>query len=223
VTLTPTAFGGSFVGWKGIPGKLRPQWCLTTVVCSYAVESGSTWLKAAFTPVELAFDSTSGGSVEVLTPGSPCGRNCYRYEYGSLVRIRAHNNEGFSFYQWYGRCERIGAGCRFNIDDNVKVSAIFSCNFSPCKIEQPVTTSLPVTVVVRGPGTAVYRGLACRGRCRKYVPKLDLLSIEARPNQGASIAGWSGTVNCSGSGNRCSFPVFADASGSGPTVYVDFR
>jgi hypothetical protein len=178
------------------------------------------WINAVFSPVELSVGSNGGGGVELVTPGSDCGQGCRRYEYGTSVVIRAHHGDGYSFSSWYGGCEGIGPGCRFSMFDNRRISAIFRCEMEVCTSQDPITTAVRVAVVVRGPGSVVYRGISCPPTCSKDVPKRSTVSIEARPNQGASVARWS---HCPGTSTRCSFPVFADARGNGPTVYVDFR
>jgi hypothetical protein len=107
--------------------------------------------------------------------------------------------------------------------DNRSISAIFGCHLEVCSIQQPVTRDVTITVVTHGRGSAVVRGSLCRDQCTKTAPKLAMVTIEARPDPGASATGWRSTsVRCSYPGTRCSFPAFNDARGNGPRIDVYF-
>lgn len=218
VSLTPT--GSGFVGWRTIRGRADFR-CGNVLVCRSTV-SGTMGIKAAYTPVELSVDSTAGGSVDIETPGTSCGNGCRRYAYGGQAVVRAHAEPGYSFAGWSGVCAGIGEGCRITIYDNLLAFAVFRCDGDVCHTKDPVTTDVPVTVVVRGHGSAVYRGIECRSTCTRSFAKRSLLSIDAKPYQGASVMSWSGSVNCAASGTRCSFPVFRGADGRHPVVVIDF-
>jgi hypothetical protein len=223
VTLVPSsAPGSSFQGWKRI-GSLPGNCSYVGANCTTIV-TGTEALKAAFSPVELSVGANSGGSVKIVTPGgSPCGTGCARFPYGGSAAIEARNQTGYSFDGWYGGCEGIGWSCTVGLSDNRSISATFGCHLEVCSISQPVTSDVAITIVTHGHGSALLRGSVCRGQCIKNAQKLSMVSIEARPDAGASPTGWSSTgVRCSTSGTRCSFPAFNDAYGHGPRVDVYF-
>jgi hypothetical protein len=222
VTLTPSsAPGSSFQGWRRLNGLSSSCYFLGTT-CQTVV-TGSVGFKAAFSPVELTVASTAGGSVEIATPGGACGKGCGIFSYGSSAVVRAHNEDGYSFDGWTGICQGIGSGCRFTLFDNQSVSAFFGCHLSACSTQEPITTWVSVTITTHGPGSAMFLGRLCTGRCTRSAPQLSMVSVEARANPGASSSvAWNGSVRCA-AGGRCSFPAFSDARGHGPRLDVYFR
>ena len=107
---------------------------------------------------------------------------------------------------------------------NRSLSASFNCLMDVCQTQDPITHDVPVTVTVRGPGSVSFRGIVCRTRCSKTAPEMSLVSLAAQANPGASVAGWSGNVNCgSGPATGCSFPAFYDRYGRGPKLTIEFR
>jgi hypothetical protein len=222
VDLVPSWISGSsFRGWKSING--LPGSCYYLGYTCRTKVSGSEWLDAAFSPVELTVSSTSGGSVDIETPGQSCGTGCGLYPYGSRADIEAHAQDGYSFDGWSGGCQGTGPGCSVNLSDNRSLSAIFGCHLDVCSLQQPITASVSVTVTTSGRGQASFLGRVCRGRCTVWAPQLSMVSVGAQPDQGASLSRWSGTVNCASAGTRCNFPAFAGARGLGPSLTVTFR
>jgi len=222
VDLVPSwASGSSFQGWKLISG--LPGWCHFIGSTCRTTVNGSEGLKAAFSPVQLVVGWTPGGRVDILTPGSSCGGGCALYPYGSTADIQAHAQDGYSFDGWSGVCQGIGASCRIGLSDNRSTTAVFGCHLDVCSLQQPITASVSVTVTTHGSGQASFLGRLCRGRCTVTAPQLSMVSVESRPDPGASLSGWSGSVRCAAAGTRCSFPAFANAYGAGPRVDVYFR
>ena len=223
VDLVPSwTSGSSFQGWKTLNG--LPGWCQYLGNTCRTTVNGTEGLKAAFSPVQLTVGSTSGGWVDILTPGRSCGRGCAVYPYGATARIQANAQGGYSFDGWSGNCQGFGTGCIVSLWDNRSIDAAFGCHLDVCSSQDPITASVPVTVTTHGGGQALFLGRVCRGRCTVSVPQLSMVSVESRPDPGASLANIvSSAVRCGVKGPRCSFPAFADARGFGPRLDVYFR
>lgn len=153
-------------------------------------------------PVEyftLTAEPPEGGSI-VLTKGTGlnCGEDCEEaFVPGTEVTIKAEAEPGWFFRRWEGECSGQRASCKFKIDRNSRVFAVFRKNAENAELAVQVKSE------EGGLGTVTSNpeGLSCPGTCFALFPVNRRVRLDANPSELSQFKQWEGA--CTSTTTSC--------------------
>ncbi len=192
--------GWSFLGWGGA--------CSGVGGCSVTLNRSAA-VTAAF-GLRLAVGTTGGGTVASEPGGIACGGDCEEiYPAGSVVRLTAAADPGWTFVGWSGACVGTGA-CTVTMTQTQAVGAIFGF-------------SLLVRTTGKGIVSSEPAGISCPTDCRGAYAAGSVVTLRAQPS--STFLGWAGA--CAGTaGDVCRVVVDRPVSvsaGFGARLNVEIR
>lgn len=133
---------------------------------------------------------TGSGRVTSAPAGIDCGSDCTgNFPGGTGVTLTATAGKNSVFTRWSGACTGT-QGCVVTLDEAKAVTAMFT-----------KTYPLIVAKTGAGSGTVVGQGIDCGDYCTKNFAGGTLVTLTAKPAEGSTFLGWSGSSEaCSGSG-----------------------
>jgi len=171
----------AFVGWGGACSGAGG--CVTTMSADRSVS-------ATFETRRHDLDVSVSGPGEVSGAGIDCGADCSEtYDHGTMVTLTASATGVGSFVGWGGACASEPTSvCTVNMTAARSVSASFASG-----------NTLVVTVVGGGEVSSTPGGIDCPGDCEQGYGDGVMVTLNATPDPGFELVGWSGA--CSGTGS----------------------
>ena len=210
VTLTAVQSPGStFAGWSGDAAS-----CGRSPTCEITLSSPLVTAEATFTRnrVRVTVELAGRGTGEVTSPPGgircPAGACSADFDELSSVRLTANPSPTSMFARWE-LVPSCGSGlvCTFDADAPITIRAVF--DLAPVRL----------TVTKTGAGAGIVREdvmgalrIDCGADCTEDVTPGDTVPLIAVPQYGSEFVGWSGTGECTGSGNPCTATIGADAT-----------
>jgi hypothetical protein len=217
-TCSETFDAGSEVTLRAEP---EPGWrlngwseagCGTQLTCAVTV-AGPKTVVAHFVRIryELTVDRTGEGSVTGGTAIECPGTCSQSFDQGTVVTLQAAPAAHWSFVRWEGDAECSGAAdCAVTMDRDRTVRAVFE------RIRHRLTVELTGDGAGSVASTSHPDTIACPGDCDEIYDEGALVTLQATPDQGSRLAGWS--VESCGSQPTCVVPIDAAR-----TVIATFR
>ncbi len=189
ITLTASpADGSTFAGWSGTD-------CADSLTITTDMSCTATFdLLPAPTPTPTSYTLSiakngSGTGTVTADSGIDCGSTCSQnYTKGSTVTLTAKPADGSTFTGWSGT----------DCADSVTITTDMSCTatFDLLPTPTPTPTSYTLSIAVNGSGTGTVTadsGIDCGSTCSQNYTKGSTVTLTAKPADGSTFAGWSGT------------------------------
>ena len=181
VTLTATPGANSvFAGWSGDTD------CTDNVVSMSSDKTCNAIFSLVQRELSVSRTGTGSGTVTSSPAGIDCGSDCQHFwDHGSSVQLTATPDAGSVFTSWSGHGDCSDG--QLTLDANKSCAADFQALY-------------PLTVDRTGAGSGTVSssptGIDCGSDCSESYLHGTGVALEATPDFGSELTGWSGHADC---------------------------